>query len=254
MPNPLIAPQAPLSPLRPAAWTDAVHEAAKAHTAEAYPAEAVGIVEGGQYVRLENHSAAPHLDVNLSEADLLRVAKAEAFFHSHPDGVGAPSASDMLYQIQLGLPFVVMVWPVYDVFWWGDVLERAPLLGRGFRHGIHDCYSLIRDYFRERRGVELPNQPRDWAWWDDFHRLDLYRDNFKAAGFEVIDKREATQPGDTLLMAFNYTVPMHGAVVWDDELIIHHPAGQRSVDPTRLSVLVPRSRFIRHTSLALRFR
>ena len=53
----------------------------------------------------------------------------------------------MRYQQQLGIPFVVMCWPLYDVFWWGDKLPRAPLIGRGFRHGIHDCYSLIRDYY-----------------------------------------------------------------------------------------------------------
>ena len=53
-------------------------------------------------------------------------------------------------------------------------------------------------------------------------------------------------------MAFNYQVPMHGAVVWDRDLILHHPAGMKPVDPTRLSVLAPRTRFIRHVALALR--
>jgi cell wall-associated NlpC family hydrolase len=158
----------------------------------------------------------------------------------------------MRYQMQLAIPFVVMCWPLYDVFWWGDQLAPSPLIGRGFRHGVHDCYSLLRDYYVEKFGVRLIDEPRDWNWWDDKQGLDLYRQHFDAAGFRVIDKREATQVGDGLLMSFNYRVPMHGAVVWDNDLILHHPAGMKPVDPTRLSVVAPRSRFIRHVALALR--
>ena len=94
-------------------------------------------------------AAIPTKDIALDDDDLLRAAKAELFFHSHPDGVGCPSESDMRYQQQLAIPFVVMVWPLYDCFWWGDQLTPAPLLGRGFRHGVHDCYSLLRDYYVE---------------------------------------------------------------------------------------------------------
>jgi proteasome lid subunit RPN8/RPN11 len=245
---------APLSPARPAAWTDAVHEAAKAHTAACYPEEAVGIVEDGAYVPLENLSRQPTQDVVLDDEALLRVAKAEVFFHSHPDGIGCPSESDMLYQQQLDIPFVVMVWPLYDVFWFGDTLEGAPLLGRGFRHGVHDCYSLLRDYYWLERRIRLLDKPRDWNWWDPRYGkgLDLYRDYFDEAGFVKIPVREATEPGDGLMMQFNYKVPMHGMLVWDHEMLLHHPSGMRPVDPTRLSVLVPRSRFLRHASFALR--
>ena len=160
---PILEP-APLSPARPAAWTDDMHEAAKAHAAESYPSEAVGIVERGQYVRLDNRSAEPTKDVHLSDEDLMRVASADVFFHSHPDGIGSPSSTDMVYQQQLGIPFVVIVWPLYDVFWWGDSLARAPLIGRGFRHGVHDCMSLIRDHF-QGKGVVFADHPREWDWW-----------------------------------------------------------------------------------------
>jgi proteasome lid subunit RPN8/RPN11 len=240
---------APTSPTPPECWTPQVHEAARAHTADAYPAEAVGIVEGGAYVRLENQSPTPQDDVVLGEAELLRAATAEAFFHSHPDGLGCPSESDMIYQQQLGIPFVVMCWPLYDFFCWGDTLTPAPLLGRGFRHGVHDCWSLIRDWYIEQ-GTVLPNGPRDWEWWA--RGKSLYLDNIDPAGFRRIEPRAATERGDILLMAFNYKTPMHAALVWDRDLILQHAAGQRAVDPTRLSALVPRSRYIRHVNVAVR--
>jgi proteasome lid subunit RPN8/RPN11 len=247
---------APTKPERPKLWTDAVHEAAKAHTAACYPGEAVGIVNArGEYVPLRNESSEPSKDVLLSDENVLRVAaEARVFFHSHPDGIGCPSESDMTYQMQLAIPFVVMVWPLYDLFWWGDQLKPAPLLGRGFRHGVHDCYSLLRDYYATVRGTPLIDQPRDWNWWDARYGkgLDLYRDYFDKAGFRKIAVSEATEPGDGLMLAFNYKVPMHGMVVWDRDMLLHHPAGMRPVDPTRLSVLVPRHRFLRHASFALR--
>lgn len=245
---------APLSPCRPEAWTHEVHEAAKAHTAERYPEEAAGIVVSGEYQRLDNLSVTPTKDVALDDEALLRVAQAEVFFHSHPDGIGCPSESDMTYQQQLAIPFVVMCWPLYDVFWWGDQLKPASLLGRGFRHGVHDCYSLLRDYYATVRGQPLIDQARDWNWWDNRNpkQRDLYRDYFDAAGFVKIPVSEATEPGDGLMMQFNYAVPMHGMVVWDKDMLLHHPSGAKPVDPTRLSVLVPRHRFLRHASFALR--
>jgi cell wall-associated NlpC family hydrolase len=251
---PILEP-APSSPMRPEAWSDDVHEAAKAHTAACYPNEAAGMVEGGAFVPLENLSQDPKNDVVLSDADLLRVADADVFFHSHPDTPASPTADDMRYQQQLGIPFVIMSWPYYDVAWWGDSLPRAPLLGRGFRHGIHDCYSLVRDYYADK-GVSLPDFPREWNWWADEKAggkgLDLYRDGFEKAGFQQIDIREATKPGDGLLMAFSYKVPMHAALVWDRDLLIQHAAGTKSVDPTRLSTLVPRSRYMRLVTMAVR--
>ena len=57
-----------------------------------------------------------------------------------------------------------------------------------------------------------------------------------------------------MLFQFHAKTPHHGAIVWNDELLLHHPAGTRAVDPTRLSVLVPRSRYMRHATLAVRRR
>jgi proteasome lid subunit RPN8/RPN11 len=239
----------PMSPAWPEAWTPEVNQAARDHTAEAYPAEAAGLVEHGEYVRLDNISRTPDADVFLSDADLVRVASADVFFHSHPDGRAVPSATDMVYQIQLGIPFVVLTWPAPDAFCWGDMLAPAPLVGRGFRHGVHDCCSLIRDYFREK-GIQFHDGPRDWEWWSKGG--DLYTQNFERAGFVKIDPATSTEPGDVVLMNFNHPVPMHGAVVVDQYLLLQHASGGRAVDATRLSSMVPRVRYARHISMALR--
>jgi cell wall-associated NlpC family hydrolase len=241
-----------LGPPMPAEWTPEINAAALDHARELYPKEAAGIVEDGRYVRLENRAGDKAADeIHLSDDDMLRVAGAQVFFHSHPDGIGAPSAADMIYQEQLGIPFVIAVLPAVDVFAFGDQLGRAPLLGRGFRHGVHDCYAVIRDWYEER-GVHLPNGMRDWEWWSKGQNL--YIENFERAGFYVIEPSAATRPGDVLLFTFHYKVPMHGAVVHEGHLFLHHPSGSKPVDATRISCLTPRLRYEQHISLALRHR
>lgn len=243
----------PMSPGFPEAWTHDVARAAYQHAVEVYPREAAGIVEGGQYVPLDNVSQSPDRDVVLSDADLLRVADAALFFHSHPDGLGCPSEQDMLYQQQLGIPFVVIVLPVYDVFCFGDMLARAPLIGRGFRHGVHDCYAVMRDWYAEAGVTGFPDQPRSWEWWTKSGGKDLYM-AFSAHGFERIDLGEPPRRGDVALFKFRFDVPMHGAVVVDRDLLLHHASGVKAVDVTRLSALVPRVRLHRHITMALRHR
>lgn len=242
-------PVSPTHPAMPATWTDEVRAAALAHAEAVFPAEAAGIVEAGHYVPLENLAEQPSDEIALGGADQLRAAQADLFFHSHPDGIGSPSAHDMIYQHQLGIPFVIAVVPTTDVFCFGDQCLRAPLIGRGFRHGVHDCFSLIRDWHTEN-GLEFDDCPREWEWW--LRGQNLYLDNLRAWGFRVIPTHEATQRGDVLLFAFNQKVPMHGGIVVDQHLMLHHASGIKPVDGTRLSGLVPRVRYQHLISYAVR--
>lgn len=245
---------APSCPAFPAAWTDDIMEAARAHTAEVYPQEAVGIVEGGAYVRLTNRSHDPRNEVGLDGDDAIRAADAEVFFHSHPDGFDCPSEADMLYQQQLGIPFVIQPWPTGPAFCFGDMLEPAPLLGRAFRHGVHDCYSLVRDWYRGKGIETLQDQARGWEWWMKKPPDDWYTANFPSAGFEPIPIGEATREGDVLLFAFRYPVLMHAALVLDAALVMHHLSGTSPTDYTRLSTRIPRNRIVRHAQLAVRYK
>ena len=243
---------APSCPAFPAEWTESVADQARRHTAEAYPAEAVGIVTAdGRYVRLENRSATPGEEIALSDDDLVAVAGASVFFHSHPDGLSCPSEQDMRYQQQLGIPFVIMCLPMYDCFCWGDTLRDAPIESRSFRHGVHDCCTLIRDWYKIEYGVTFPHAPRGWSWWTKT-KQNLYLDNFKLSGFVQIPFNEATR-GDVVLFQWNYRVPMHAAIIMDQFMMLHHAAGVRETDRSRLSCQVPRGRYNQHVVMTLRY-
>jgi cell wall-associated NlpC family hydrolase len=238
----------------PSTWTLEVAAAAWAHAVEAYPQEAVGVVEKGAYERFDNRADNPSLHVSIDAESAARLVPGTMLVHSHPDGWQCPSAADMRAQSQLGIPFMILPigkdGPTGKAFSFGDATD-VPLLGRPFRHGKFDCYSLVRDYYKTR-GLALSEYPRDWEWWSGPTPLDLYTEGFSKEGFVEIAVEEATQEGDALLCAIRARVPQHAAIVLDRHRILHHPAGLREYDPTRLSCIDIRSTWARFALRAVR--
>ena len=169
-----------------------------------------------------------------------------AIFHSHPNDRKAPSAEDMRVQITTALPWGVAALDskgeVSDCFFWGsDVIP--PLLAREYRSGAMDCYSIIRDAYMLWYGINLPEFPRDEAFWE--RGEDKYMKGFSFAGFELIT-HEHLMPGDVILGSIlGRGIVNHGAVVLNDKEIIHHMVNS-------LSRRDPLSRWLRHLNICLR--
>jgi proteasome lid subunit RPN8/RPN11 len=235
----------------PDCWTPEVDRAARRHAHENLGQEVAGMVKDGLYVPFANVSPNPETEIGLSDQDMIRLADADAFFHSHPRGPACPSERDMRFQVDIAKPCLIYVPETNDLFAWGDMLARPALLGRAFRHGVFDCYAAVRDWYREHRDVTLPEGMRGWEWWSKGQ--DLYADNFARAGFVRIPLVDATQPGDLLMFQFNYKVLMHAAVVHSSDLLFHHTAGRFAYDPSRLSGYAPRERWARLASAAVRY-
>ena len=164
-----------------------------------------------------------------------------------------PSAAEMRAQVALEVPFGIV--PCHaernmEPFWFGDQAPIRPLIGRVFRHGVTDCYSLIRDWYRLYRQVVLEEFPRDWDWWNA--GLDLYRDGFGQAGFREIDAADVRE-GDVVLFRMRSKVPNHGGVFLDGDRMIHHPASSTPYDIFRLSNVQSIERWRRHATHWLRF-
>jgi cell wall-associated NlpC family hydrolase len=128
-------------------------------------------------------------------------------------------------------------------------MERPPLIGRGFQHGVTDCYSYIRDWYRVERGVELPQFVRDWDWW----KLgdDLYAKGFASAGFT--EAHDAPQRGDVLLYTVGSKVVNHGAIYEGGGVLSHHLATREPFDPNRLSTREAAARWERFRVHHLRY-
>ncbi len=168
--------------------------------------------------------------------------------------LGTPSAAEMRAQLDLALPFGIWLtdgerW--LDSFWFGDQCPRLPFVGRPFRHGVFDCYSIVRDYFRQEVGYRIPEFPRDWNWW--VRGLDLYADGYRPAGFEPIPD-DAPRPHDIALFRMLSKVQNHAGILIEPGSMLHHPGSFRPVDPLRMSHIVPLERWERHVVRWVRLR
>lgn len=225
------------------------------HAIDAFPQESIGYIDRhGIYHRLENIAADPErfaIAAPREISGLMASGNLRALCHSHPGGPDCPSQSDMAAQMEFDLPFVICATngqATAEPFAWGDtLLDERPLIGRAFRHGVDDCYSLIRAWWQRERGILLPDFARQWEWWgeagDEGVERDLYSRHFADADFYSIDASEARE-GDVWLASIRSPVPNHGGILLDRGLALHHAGLARSYDSTRLSRRDPIARWL----------
>ncbi|AOJ74331.1 MULTISPECIES: C40 family peptidase [Burkholderia cepacia complex] len=222
-----------------------IKAAIAAHALAEYPRECVGFIvqtdAGEVYLPCINRAPKPEDDMAVSGEDYARaedMGEIAAFVHSHPGMPARPSGADRAMCEQSGIARWIIVSlgvqadgliAVDDWCEFGPSGFIAPLIGRQFVHGVHDCYAIVRDYYRLERGVDLPDFERSDEWWDDGHSS-LYLDNYRAAGFEDVGHDAPLEVGDVLLMQIRSRngVPNHAGVYLGDSQFIHHMHGRLS--------------------------
>jgi proteasome lid subunit RPN8/RPN11 len=145
----------------------AAKQAAKAHAIEAYPNECCGVLKDGAYVRCTNISTVRDTFL-INAVEWHALQPVQAVIHSHPEGPDHPSQRDMQSQIDMDIPWgIVLVGKngpnneimAADPWFWSDDFPPVPLIGRDFRHGPSgtdqrgDCYAMIRDIYRSEASV-----------------------------------------------------------------------------------------------------
>lgn len=227
----------------------------RAHAVDTWPAPSCGAVLGSanapRYARMQDFAVSSREDFRLDEPAVRRLQEREGtllgLVISHPSPVrGAeapdpllftPSAAEMVAQAKLGAPFGVLVSTrslAYKPWWFGDQCPIRAVIGRIFRHGVTDCYSLVRDWFRVERGITIPDFPRDWEWW--LGGKDLYMEGFYRAGGRSIPIKEAA-PGDVILCRVRSKVSNHAVVLLPQGLVAHHLGSSVPYDPRAMSTV-----------------
>lgn len=222
----------------------AIIDAIKKDAMERFPIESCGVIvegrEGLRYVAFENTSTSPTTSFHVDERLLLPIIKSvKAIVHSHPNGPDCPSETDMQQQQAWNIPFGIVTTDgsdCFEPFFWGKGVPKAPLIGRGFRHGVTDCYALVRDYFEDKLGVVLRDYPRNWEWWNEGG--DFYERYFVTEGFFKIDESEVRE-NDCFMACIRSKTPNHGGIYVGNSLILHHLTSRLAVDPSRLSKREP---------------
>jgi proteasome lid subunit RPN8/RPN11 len=215
-------------------------DAIRDHAIRVYPHECCGLlvaVDGRErYIECTNAATGTdHFILPGDEyADAESLGDIVAVVHSHPDAPCTPSEADRVACEASGLPwFIVEVRRGDD----GEVREAgstwiepagfaAPLVGRSFAHGVLDCYTLVRDWYRHERQILLPDFKRCDGWWHE--GADLYMKNYRAAGFRPIAEGDPLEVGDVILMQIRAEVANHAGVYIGNGLMLHHRYGRLS--------------------------
>lgn len=193
------------------------------------PEEACGFVVNGAVMPCNNAHSSPLSHFAIAAEDYAKAEDAgeiELVYHSHVDAPCKFSPHDIKACKQSNLPWLMYHLPSGDHVY-ADPTGNAPYVGRQWTYGIHDCYGLMRDFYKRELGITL----------DDFERGEemewqrggwsMFADNWQAQGFYEIDKPE--RKGDVAFMQIEASSLNHAAVfAGDGNLFYHHLIGRLS--------------------------
>ena len=109
------------------------------------------------------------------------------------------------------------------------MVNYRALVGRQWEYGKHDCFSLLRDYYR-LLNIELPDFPRPECLKSANNLFIKYA---RPIGFDPIPF-EDRRLHDVLIMKLGTQTPMHAAIYVGGDTILHQRMnGISAVEPFR---------------------
>ena len=210
-------------------WKDA----ALVHAKDQDPKEAVGLllnVKGKQqYYPCQNLAITNHQEFILNPEDYVKadnLGEIIGIVHSHPITPPTPSQADRISCEHSNLPWYI-VNPKTEQ--WADLKPegyRPQLCGRPWVWGITDCWSLVRDWYKQEKNIELIDYERSMTP-EEFLENPLFEKYAKNTGFRELANDEALKKGDVLLMSILHPTLNHVAIFLGD-MVLHHLADRLS--------------------------
>ena len=197
------------------------------HAQQEDPKESCGLllnIKGKQrYHPCRNLSMTDHQCFIIDPEDYVKadnLGDIVAVVHSHPLTPPNPSQADKVSCEASGLPWYI-VNPNTEQ--WGYLEPcgyEAPLLGRQWVWGITDCWSLVRDWYKENKNIEL----RDWdrpTTPEEFLKNPLFEQCAWRTGFRKLRYDERLENGDVLAMSILGNGLNHVAIFINGD-VLHH--------------------------------
>lgn len=206
---------------------DTALKAALDHATACQPLESCGVIAEDRFYPITNR--ATQFDTFVMDMReyiaLTKEHRIDAIVHSHVYGPPLASDADRAMCEAIGKPWLIVSWPlgthaVIEPCGW-----RAPLVGRKWAWGTHDCFGLIRDGIKDYAGIEIPDFERRWLWWE--RGEDIISQQFKDAGFVEVD--DDWRHCDVIGMQIVSPVVNHLGLFLHPDVILHQMLGRLSV-------------------------
>ena len=213
--------------------------------------EACGFIIDGEIFPCENRAENPAIEFLIAAEDYARVdslGEIECVYHSHINGNEKFSLHDVNVCKHINLPWLLFTNKTGN-FRYADPTGKAPYIGRDWAYGIHDCYSLMRDFYKRELEIELDDFERGEEGEWESSSWTMFMDNYASQGFVEIDKPSKT--GDFLLMNIVAPSPNHAGVFLAEQNCFYHHLMDRQSERTVWGQSWSKytSRVLRHESL-----
>ena len=208
-------------------------EAALIHAKNQDPSECCGLllnIRGKErYHPCRNLSAQSDEYFILDPEDYIKgsnLGTITAIIHSHPDTPPVASQADKMSCEQTKLPWYIVnpkteTWGYYEPCGY-----KAPLLGRPWVWAVTDCWSLIVDWYKEERSIELLDYERPTRI-EEFTDDPVFERYLPSRGFRLLKPDEPLINGDVLAMSILGKGLNHVGIFLDGD-VLHHSADRLS--------------------------
>ena len=202
-------------------------EEALVHAKDQDPKESCGLllnIRGKEkYFPCRNLSMTDHQCFILDPEDYVKadsIGDITAVIHSHPTTPPNASQADQIACEQSNLPWHIIN-PKTEIWGYCEPCGyKPPLIGRPWVWGVTDCWSLVRDWYKQEKGINL----KDWnrpTTPEEFLKNPMFELCAKDTGFRMLSSTEKLQIGDVLLMSIMSSGLNHVAIYLGDN-VLHH--------------------------------
>tara|TARA_A100001515_G_scaffold127848_1_gene113747 strand:+ start:814 stop:1515 length:702 start_codon:yes stop_codon:yes gene_type:complete len=197
------------------------------HAKNQEPKEAVGLVLNVRgklkYYPCNNLAITDHQCFILDPEDYVKadnIGNIVGIFHSHPVNPPTPSQADKVSCEASGLPWYIVNPTSKEWSYLEPCGYEPPLLGRQWVWGVTDCWSLVRDWYKENKNINLKDWDRPLTP-QEFNDNPLFEQCANDTNFRELDSNEKLENGDVLLMSIMYPTLNHVALFFQGD-VIHH--------------------------------
>lgn len=205
----------------------------------------------------ENIAENPNKFFSISGESYLRcskLGKIVAVYHSHLNNNGF-SEFDKLNSERHKIHFIIYSTTADDFYYYEPCGYDIPLLSRSYVVGYMDCFSLVKDYYKQKCNIILPEltHPYRFVSSKDSHPendrvYNILPDFFKDNGFACVTN---LKKHDLILCkTAKIPSPVHSLIYIGENQVIHHPREQKAtVEPFHFIIKQAITHTMRHKSL-----